>query len=44
MQHMPDPRNDDHLELALHLADHELLVEAVGACEDEKAGSARGEE
>lgn len=34
MEHMSRPRNDDHLELALHLSDHQFFVEPVCPCED----------
>ena len=39
VHHVPDPRNDDKLELPLHLTDHELLVQAFCSREDEKPSS-----
>jgi hypothetical protein len=44
VQHVPDTRDDFHLKLALHLTDHEFLVESVRACEDEQARGAHREE
>lgn len=38
MEHVSRTGNDDHLEFALHLSDHEFFVETVCACEDEEAG------
>jgi hypothetical protein len=44
MQHVPHAADDRHLELALHLRDHERAIEAVRAREEEQARGARGEE
>lgn len=44
VQKVPDVGHDLELELALHLADDEVVVEALLACEDEYARAARGEE
>lgn len=41
---MPRLGEDLELVLALHLADHEVLVETVGAGEEEELGAGAGEE
>ena len=41
---MPHARDDTQLELALHLANHELAVEPLCSREHEQARRARGEE
>lgn len=35
VKHVPDTRDDLHLKFALHLADHQRLVEPVCACKDQ---------
>lgn len=41
MEHVPHAGHDNHLEAPLHLADHELFVEAVRPREYEQTRSAR---
>lgn len=41
---MSCPRYHDHLELALHLSNHQLFVEPICPGEDQKSCSASGEE
>jgi hypothetical protein len=44
MHDMPHPAHHHQLELALHLRDHERLVESIRPREDEQARGSRGEE
>ena len=44
MQEMSRVGEDVELILSLHLADHEVLVETVGAGEEEELGASAGEE
>lgn len=43
MHKMTRFRNHDQLKFALHLSYHERFIETIGACENEKFGSAAGE-
>jgi len=43
MHKMTRFRNHDQLKFALHLSYHERFIEAIGARENEKFGSAAGE-
>jgi len=44
MNKMANTRHNDQLEFALELADHESLVQTVGASENQKSSCFRGEE
>ena len=40
LEHMPNSRNDDHLELSLHLTDHKLFIQTIGTSRDKEARGA----
>jgi hypothetical protein len=44
VQHMTHVRDDLHLELSLHMSDHELLIKSISLCEYQQAGSTNFEE